>query len=268
MDRSDCCILVNSTPAYYYILPIFFQLLRRYAPTLRWDVILATEVPENPICKRVAKEFAVKLLTIPEASKGFLESRVAALKRIVYEYTYCLPLQDDFLLEMPMNAEAIAKVLNYMDKNMCVVSARCMPCPGPSEESDFANSRVVPEWKLLTKKTDQFGFTFQATLWKLRPLFGWYNRICEKLDSLCPKEQITRRKEIELQENLAENAIGQQEFWKWTDEKDYEHIALQRLGSWPNAVYLSPFPYRPTAIVRGKFEVWAQELAKREGISQ
>jgi len=216
----------------------------------------------------MAKEFAVKLLAIPEESKGFLESRLAALKRIMYDYNYCFPLQDDFLLEMPMNSEAIAKVLNCMDKTMSTVSARCMPCPGPSKESDFSNTYDnIPEWKIITKKKDPFGFTFQATLWKTRPLFHWYERICEKLDSLCPKEQQARRKEIELRENLAENGIGQKEFWTWTDEKDYEHIAFERVGPWPNAVYLSPFPYRPTAIVRGKLEPWAEDLAKREGIT-
>jgi hypothetical protein len=45
------------------------------------------------------------------------------------------------------------------------------------------------------------------------------------------------------------------------------HLAWPREGAHPNAVYLCPWPYRPTAVVRGLFESWANELAKREGFS-
>jgi hypothetical protein len=263
MDRTDCCILVCSTPKYYYILPLFFKLLRRYAASLRWDVILATEVPENPVCTFVASNYAVQLLPIPEESKGFLESRLAALRLVRNDYSYCLPLQDDFLLEMPMNDRAISSVLDYMDSKMGVVSARCMPCPGPSAEAPFV---AVEGWKQLDAKTDAIGFTFQATLWKIGPLTAWYERVCARLEAMCPQRlgQTDRRREIEIKENIAENRDGQADFWRWSDEKDYDHIALERAGPWPNAVYLSPFPYRPTAIVGGRFEPWAQELARRE----
>jgi hypothetical protein len=269
MDRADCCILVNSTPAYFYILPLFFKLLRRYAPKLRWDVLLATEAPDHSICKQVSRDYAVKIIPIPEESSGFLESRMVALLSVAHDYNYCLPLQEDFLLEMPMCLEAFENLMKYMDSSMCVVSARCMPCPGPSEQSVHAHILRVPDWKLIAKETDPFGFTFQATLWKMKPLLHWYMRICKKLETMCPKASTdpATRKRVELKENLAENAIGQDEFWTWTDEKDYEHIALIRAGPWPNAVYLSPFPYRPTAIVRGKLEPWAQDLAKREGVT-
>jgi hypothetical protein len=269
MDRADCCILVNSTPAYFYILPLFFKLLRRYAPKLRWDVLLATEAPNHSICKQVVRDYAVKCIPIPEESSGFLESRMVALLSVAHDYNYCLPLQEDFLLEMPMWPDAFENIMKYMDSNMCVVSARVMPCPGPSEKSVVANSLRAPDWKLITKETDPFGFTFQATLWKMKPLIQWYTRICAKLETICRKDSTdpSTRKRVELKENLAENAIGQTEFWTWTDEKDYEHIAFERAGPWPNAVYLSPFPYRPTAIVRGKLEAWALELAKREGVT-
>ena len=266
MDRTDCCILVNSTPAYYYILPLFFKLLRRYAPKLRWDVILATEVPDNSICRRMASEYAVKVLPIPESASGFLESRYTALKKLSEDYRYCLPLQDDFLLEMPMDGDTLTKLIDYMETSMSIVSARLMPCPGPNEESPYAR---VQTFKMLDKKTDPFGFTFQATLWKMKPLCAWYGQLCNKLEELCPKalKQPATRRQIELRENLAENALGQELFWEWSDEKDYEHLAFERAGPWPNAVYLSPFPYRPTAIVRGKLEDWARDLAKREGSS-
>ena len=266
MDRLDCAILVNSTPSYYYILPFFFKLLRRYAPNLRWDVVLATEVPDHPVCRKLEKECAVKILPIPESSKGFLESRATASRIVAETYTYCLPLQDDFLLEMPMNDRELHKILDFMDKSMSTVSARCMPCPGPSRDSLPVPG--IDSWKTISKETDPVGFTFQATLWRTKALAAWYERISGRLEALCPKEsqQTQKRKDIELRENIAENSFGQLEFWEWSDEKDYDHLAFERVGPWSNAVYLSPFPYRPTAIVRGRLETWAQDLAKREGI--
>jgi hypothetical protein len=45
------------------------------------------------------------------------------------------------------------------------------------------------------------------------------------------------------------------------------HLAWPREGSHPNAVYLCPWPYRPTAVVRGTLEPWAAELMAREGFS-
>jgi hypothetical protein len=35
----------------------------------------------------------------------------------------------------------------------------------------------------------------------------------------------------------------------------------------PNAVMLSPFPYRPTAVEKGKVGEWVYEFAKREGFT-
>jgi hypothetical protein len=44
------------------------------------------------------------------------------------------------------------------------------------------------------------------------------------------------------------------------------HVGWKRAGPWSNAVYMSPWPYRPTAIVQGRLEPWAAELGKREGV--
>jgi hypothetical protein len=66
--------------------------------------------------------------------------------------------------------------------------------------------------------------------------------------------------------NFAENADGQRFFWKFSHARGDVHLAWVRAGPWSNAVYLSPWPYRPTAIVQGKLEPWAAELGKREGV--
>ncbi len=257
-------ILVNSTPTYYYILPLFFTMLRRYAPGLQWAIVLATEEPEHLLCQQVKGDHGIELLTLDKAEAGFLESRKAALRVLKERYKYVFPLQDDFLLEMPMNGEAFRVLLEALDNTVSIVSARCMPCPGPKTPGKCF--KELPGWKPLLKKMDEMGFVFQATLWKTMACYEWYERICKCLEARCPMATTTssERKRVEISANIAENSIGQAEFWNWTEEKKYGHIAWERLGSWKNAVYLSPFPYRPTAIVCGKMESWANELMERE----
>jgi hypothetical protein len=260
MERTDVAILVNSTPKYYFILNFFFGMLRRYAPNLKWPVYFATEVPEDPVCALLKGKYGVNILTIPSSAAGFLESRWAALQ-MLSQYTYCLPLQDDFILEATMDSTAIRGILDFMDFYPDVASARLMPCPGPVA----TDPDVIPNWKLLTRN-DTYAFVFQATLWRTADCLKWYEHICRLLEAQAPKaitDPVERRR-LEISQNIAENFQGQSEFWKLFDQGS-RHLAWIRRGEQPNAVYLSPFPYRPTAIVRGNYETWAQELAKREG---
>jgi hypothetical protein len=262
MDRTYACILINSTPAYYYILPLMITMLQRYAPDLRWPIILATEDPEHLICREIEKK-GVRILPIPNTSAGFLESRLAALEKLASEFKYCLPLQDDFILEMPMDSVAVKSILDAMDQDPDLVSARLMPCPGPKGSNVY-----MPNWMMLDQAVDEYGFVFQATLWKTDACRAWYSKISEVLETMAPKALVPKheRLNLEIRSNLAENSQGQQIFWEFTNDRGYKHVAWSRKGIWPNAVYLSPFPYRPTAIVRGKLEEWAIELSKRERV--
>jgi hypothetical protein len=261
MDRTDVVILVNSTPKYYYILELFFGMLRRYAADLKWDIVFATEEPNDIHCRLVEKKYGVKILQIPVESSGFLDSRCKALQMLVDKYAYCLPLQDDFILEGSMNSAVIEQLFTYFAEDPRLVSARLMPCPGPVSKKE-----VYPLWAELGEN-DEYRFVFQATLWKTEACLKWYSRICGLLEIIAPvgEVSVTRRLYVELKENIAENRMGQNEFLSWSSEMGYRHIAWIRSGSWANAVYLCPFPYRPTAIVRGKLEGWVEELAKREG---
>ena len=265
MDRTDIAVLVNSTPQYYYILPLFFGMLRRYAPDLKWDVILATEVPEHPVCKKVALEHNVKILPISPKLESFIDSRLAALESIQEKYQYCLMLQDDFILEMPMDATAIRDLLAAMDSDPTVASARLMPCPGPAAAD--APWPANPAWKVLSQEHNEYGFVYQATIWRLDAATLWYRTLVTTLESVAPRSSTpaSMRRHIEIRQNLAENSAGQQLFWRTLGH--IKHVAWIRKGPQPNAVYLSPFPYRPTAIVHGNLEFWAVQLAQREGIS-
>ena len=265
MDR--CAYLVNSTPKYYYMLPLHFALLRRYAPALECGVYLATEVPGHPICQQVVKEYGVTLIPLKEEEAGFLDSRAVALQALALtgRYLYVIPIQEDFLLDRTPDFGAILEAMYMMEKTKgLIASARLMPCPGPKGpvlESTHG-------WAGIQSGTDEYGFTFQATLWTLDACCHWYRNLCARLEKEYPKATTPadQRRHVEVRTNFAENADGQRLFWEFFKSRNQTHIGWVRAGPWSNAVYMSPWPYRPTAIVKGSLEPWAAELAKREGV--
>lgn len=238
------------------MLPIHFALVRRYAPFMK-HLFLATEVPDHPVCVAVAKDYGVKLIPLDIRDAGFLESRAAALSALL-QFKYVFPVQEDFLLDRPADQQAMEEALSFLGE---VVSVRLMPCPGPKG----AVFDEYPRWAAIKPETDTYGFTFQATLWTTRMCYKWYEAICQKLEEDYPFATTSpdQRRHVEIRMNIAENADGQRFFWKFF--KGF-HLGWRRAGPWPNAVYLSPWPYRPTAIVKGRLEPWATELATREGI--
>jgi len=266
MLRHKLVILVNSTPKYYYLLPLHFELLYRYGGLTQMpDVVLATEVPEHPICQKVKETHGVRLLRLAPQDAGFLDSRAAALRALRAEgaYDYVLPLQEDFILERKPDWNAIDQaVLPFLEEDG-YASVRLMPCPGPQKQQ----SEKAAWWEL-DQATDTYGFSFQATVWRLDACADFYTAMCERLEAVAPRATTppAHRIDIEVRANFAENAEGQRFFWKFFEARGQKHLAWRRAGPWANAVYLCPWPYRPTAIVRGKLEDWARELARREGV--
>jgi hypothetical protein len=248
MDK--CAYLVNSTPKYYGLLPLHFTLIRRYASWLDMPLFLATEEPDHPICQQV-KALGVELIP--------LNSRAAALEQLALSgrFTMVLPMQEDFLLEREADPLHLYKAVELLRESY--TSVRLMPCPGPGGPALKNN----PEWAFVVP-TDTYGFTFQATMWRLDACLNWYKALRGKLEAEWPRATTPpdQRRHVEIRANFAENADGQRFFWK----QEGVHIGWKRAGSWSNAVYLSPWPYRPTAIVQGKLEPWAAELGKREGV--
>jgi hypothetical protein len=262
----SCAYLVNSTPKYYYMLPLHFALVRRYADFLPFTLILATEEPGHPICQQVAKDYGVELLPLKAVEAGFLESRAAALRDLALSgrFLYVLPMQEDFLLDRTPDISQIVEAFSILQgADGVIASVRLMPCPG-AKGPVF---KSMKSWAGILPETDEYGFTFQATLWRLEDCCAWYGALCVKLEEEFPLASTSpdRRRQIEVSVNYAENAEGQRFFWKFFKERRQVHLGWIRKGSWSNAVYLSPWPYRPTAIVKGKLEPWASELGLREG---
>jgi hypothetical protein len=90
----------------------------------------------------------------------------------------------------------------------------------------------------------------------------FYNEVLNTLNKTYTTEE--GKKHAALTLNFAEAAAGQQLLQKCLP--NVMHLCWPRAGPWPNAVYLCPWPYRPTAVVRGSLEPFAKELFEREGI--
>jgi hypothetical protein len=67
-----------------------------------------------------------------------------------------------------------------------------------------------------------------------------------------------------VRNNIAENIDGQTLFNNLFNNSFV--LGYKRLHSFPNAVYMCPWPYRPTAIIKGVLQPFAKELAEREGV--
>jgi hypothetical protein len=263
MERQDIAYLVNSTPKYFYLLPLHFALLRRYGAACKWPVYIASEVPIEPTLLKCKEEFGIEILPLEAKDKYFLESRLAAVKALPPSIKYVFPIQEDFLLQARPDEEAIEEALQIFDTDTSIASIRLMPCPGPQKDSNLYKNTVYRELN------EAFMFTFQATLWRREEYCLFFSSLLEFPElafasnmpkGLTPDQQ---KKWLQVDINLAENQIGQAKFKEVIGSK--LHLAYPRAHPKPNAVYLCPWPYRPTAVEKGKLGQWVYEFAQREG---
>lgn len=261
MERQDVCILINSTPKYFYLLPLQLTMIRRYAPKLKWPIYLATEVLDHPTILKCVLEFGVKPIALPASASGFLESRQMALQNLPFSITYVLPLQEDFLLDRNPDYNGLKDALFILDTDRLVSSLRLTPCPGP-QTNDLIYVKEKP-WRILGEQ-NEYIFTYQATLWRRMDLQAYYNELLHQITKTYGAETVAQKKHAALTLNLGEASFGQQLLQKALP--NVLHLCWPRSGPWSNAIYLCPWPYRPTAVVRGSLEPFAKELFEREGV--
>ncbi len=255
---SRCAYVVNSTPKYYPLLKAHFSLLDRYGRGFSWPRYLGTEAPDHPQLRDLSD---VNLVKLDRAVSGFWESRVATVEALPASVQYILPMQEDFLLERPgVDVAEIEKVVGWMDENPKIQSARLMPCPGP-----VVQEPCLGNWATLTG-ADPYLFTFQATIWR-RDAYCMYLKLVIQAAKMrhpfLPQDGKDWAR-VAIDENTAENEEGKMIFQ--TLFPDALHLAWIRWSSRANAVYECPWPYRPTAIVKGVLQTWAKELVAREGL--
>ena len=261
MDDTTCAYLINTTPKYFYLLPLHISLLHRYAPSCAWPIYIATEAPELlPLL--LAK--ALNIIHLPTHKEAFFDSRAEAVRRLPPSIKYVFPIQEDFLLEGRPMKEPIQEAIDLLNTHPDLSSVRLMPCPGPRGNKKYKGTR---SFHILEKETDTIIFTYQATIWRRADYLTFMGAlIAYATERTAPTEDHQKKQNnIAIKVNLAEIHLGQSLLHSVLPHK--EHIAWLREGDHPNAVYLCPWPYRPTAVVRGQLEPWAADLAKREGFS-
>ncbi len=257
MDRTDVAYLVNTTPKYFYMLPLHFLLVRRYSEKLHWPLFLATECPNDPVVNVCRTRYRVNILPLSEADQHFLESRLAATKALPPEIRYVFPIQEDFLLQYRTDDAALERALKIFDDDPSVASIRLMPCPGPSQIALPYNA----EYAIAAPNKETMYFTFQATLHRREVYEAYMTRLVAESASAPTVEEKLR---LQLKANIAENHQGQEIFRTLRPEQ--KHLIWRRAHTAPNAVYLSPWPYRPTAVEKGALQTWAKDFADREGL--
>tara|TARA_Y100001970_G_scaffold128478_1_gene158645 strand:+ start:773 stop:1573 length:801 start_codon:yes stop_codon:yes gene_type:complete len=261
----NTCILVNSCQKYKYIINPFFTMLRRW-----WN---KCDLPIYLACNGNLEEYKNKYdINIIEQDKdyGFVEGRVHALK-LLEDYDNVIMLQDDFIIERFVDNNKIHKMIEIMNTDKNIGCIRLMPCPGPKGEKHiFDNGEVLAEFK----QDCWCRFSFQAAIWKRT----YYIRFFEEL-----KQDIISKMYLNHDIEYVDNLVNDPSYWRniwfslniaegkygcqFTLRYPEKLLGIIRDGDYSNAVYRSPIPYRPTAIVRGKLEDWAKELFKREGIN-
>lgn len=268
MDRKDVAIVINTCPKYMYLLESHFGLLRRYGEACKWPVYLATEYPFTEKLQLLCMKYNIIYLPLEVKDADFLESRLAAMHALPPEIKYVLPLQEDFLIERPgLGIKDLESALTIFDSDKHVASLRLMPCPGSSEKVYYEKQS---QWQIL--QSNDLLFSYQATLWR-RPVYTTYiNSILSHVKTYFSellKNDEKPNKDIwnsyAITTNPAETYIGMSLIQ--TLYPSMIHLCYARKGAWANAVYMCPWPYRPTAVVRGVLEPWAQELIRREGFN-
>jgi hypothetical protein len=255
-------IIVNSTPKYFYLLDAFFGMYFRYRNNFQWPVYFATEVTDHPIVRMLEEKYPLQVLVLPSEQSDFLESRKAALELLPTQVKYVLMLQEDFLLERPgIKEDDINEMVHRMEHDANIHSVRLMPCPGP-KGTVVAGQR----WAPLDVGADEYYFTFQASVWRRDSLFQYLDAVIRQTCSGpgIPKKRTREYNVYQVSGNPAENQVGKG-ILVGLFGQEAQHMAWVRHGNYPNGVYNCPFPYRPTAIVKGVLQEWAKELVAREG---
>ena len=238
--------------------------IRRYAPKLHSvPIFIATELrpTEGSCLESILSYRNTHHMVLESEESGFLESRLAGIGYLPDQYDFVLPLQEDFWLDRAPDYLRLDEAVNILKDDSKVKSLRLMPSPGPHQDDIVYKG----PWRVLGKY-DAYKFTFQATLWRVE----MYKKFLERILMTASKDfhesglPSTDWAKYCIRVNVAENLKGQEIFSEFINANSL-HLSIERESKNKNAVYLAPWPYRPTAVVQGSLEPWAKEFAKREG---
>jgi len=137
-----------------------------------------------------------------------------------------------------------------------------MPCP-PGRGRELLPGT---KWVFLKPEQGDLMFCYQATVWRRQVYTDFMNEMIKYTRQQLPDDEpgSVAWSRFAVDTNPAELAIGAEALSRCCPEHSI-HLCWLRHAAWANAVYWCPFPYRPTAVVKGVFQPWAKELLQREG---
>ena len=106
-------------------------------------------------------------------------------------------------------------------------------------------------------------FSYQATIWRREVYADYLSRIIQQGHEQYPDLSGVAWNRYCVNVNPAETYLGLSTLARMYPQG--VHLCWARAGIFANAVYLCPWPYRPTAVVQGVLQPWAEELMGREG---
>ena len=232
---SNTCIVISSTSKYSFIWDTFFNLLVKNWKNLEFPIYFLSTGES----KYLVEKFDINVYEVKK-DIGFLEGYKYILDQVKERHNYGIILQDDFLIEKPVNNDLIKKYIEILNENKEVGFIRTMPCPGPKGQKINFGDIELGE----INKLEDYSFSYQSTIWNINYFLEFSN-----IQNSSPWiSEITLAKKMR------------------SDKSGKKLLGFIRPFKESNAVYESPIPYRPTAIVKGKLQDWAKKLLVRENI--
>ncbi|MBR2704781.1 MAG: hypothetical protein IKE91_04860 [Clostridia bacterium] len=151
MTDNDITLLINSCDAYEDILDVFFELLHRFWPDLKYDIVLSTESLEY-----VNKYFSIKNVHPKDKKCSWSKRMYEALNTI--ESKQVLLLLDDFFIYDYVNGEEIKRCSEYLSKNEEVVNFTYWPILNGTEDAEIDGYFVRTE-------NERYKITAISALW-------------------------------------------------------------------------------------------------------
>lgn len=228
LDDQQTAIVISSTPKYSFIWDTFFIYLRKNWKNCPYQIYFTSEGE----CKYLENKYTINIFQ-QDKDIGFLEGYRYVCEQIKHKYRYFILLQDDFIIEKTVDRHIINSYEKIMKENSNIGFIRTMPCPGPKgEQKKFGNIELGK-----IDKQENFSFSYQSSIWNIDYFLNF---------TVIPKNNPWSG-EIFLANKM--KSCKEKENWGFIRPFKESH-----------AVYESPIPYRPTAIVGGKLTDWAKKL--------
>ena len=167
MNSKAVTLLINSCDAYEDILDTFFELLNKFWPDLKYDIVLSTETLNYQ-----NKYFKIENIHPSEKKCSWTKRMYETLEKIKSEYV--LFMLDDFFLYDYVKNNEIEKCVEIFDKDRDIVNFTYWPIMNGTIDSDY------PDY-FLRKENVKHKVAAIAALWSRKQFMKYIKDIDEDI---------------------------------------------------------------------------------------